>query len=1024
MNCKAWAGEDVFPRDGKKLDSSIKRNTGFIKKLKQGITKDSRNSLLKDLTEVSLEKYLSEVTTTTNEGLSKVSNKSDDISVAVEVISGLHQRFNERFSPQLVGLFLHNFTTPTNDLESERDELARINRLRSNIRVLTELYLVGVFRSLDDMTPKDALPLFISKKLSKKEPILFTVLKEILNYKFKTGITTTIATTFMKKFPLFFSSDDTSSDEFIHEPNLKTLVQSLFKIFTEAVFTQTTHLNKRLNKLMKEHQKAQIRTGKLTDEYLEEYQSLVPIFERFKTASTSLAESFEIEPPILDTTAEDDVSTDSPMITNQVKAGSEKTWENEEARRFYEMLPDISDVVKNSSAVDDEQKGEAVTKFFSDLEMAESKETIDDLSYKYWTETLDNKATRKRLLKFFIETQDWSKLRIYARFVATNSEFIPDVKEDLIKYLDNGFRSQLHSNRINVKNIIFFSEMVKFMLVPSFLIFHKIRTLIMNILVPNNIEILTVLFENFGRFLINKPEYKPHMEKMMDLIREKKKDHQLTINNKSALDSLIVLIYPPSLSTLNSEAKETTPEQQFYRILIRRELGSVEPKKAAKLLRKAHWDDPALQKTLFSLFTKPGKVSYQTIPNLAKVLSEIYPYYRNFTIKCIDTVLESIQYGLEINEYSFNMMRVAQIKYLTEIFNCELIRFEVLLDTLYKITKFGYPNGQPNPFLLNELDLPDNYFRIQLVTTALLNLQKTTPNLNKKITLFMRFFEYYILTKDQPLPKETQFKVTNTFDKFAPEDKFERCTELVESGKKLAETLQSLGVTSMNTSQEEDEEEDDDDDDDADVVPEEDDEEEEEEEEEDDDDDDDSSDGAISNESDSLEEDDSDDDDESSSSTEDESEDDDSDDDDDDDDYISADRDIEKKRMQEEYQRKLKDEAERKVEEDFEKQFQQLLQESLESRKNEKVTTNNIPMVSSGFSGERPRLLGNSSGSAENKPKRVAFTFLSKSGKKTSARTLALPSNLKFVSDVLEEEQKLRAEREKIKNIVLNKKFD
>lgn len=41
--------------------------------------------------------------------------------------------------------------------------------------------------------------------------------------------------------------------------------------------------------------------------------------------------------------------------------------------------------------------------------------------------------------------------------------------------------------------------------------------------VPNNVEILTVLLEHSGKFLLNKPEYKELMEKMVQLIKDKKK---------------------------------------------------------------------------------------------------------------------------------------------------------------------------------------------------------------------------------------------------------------------------------------------------------------------------------------------------------------------------------------------------------------------------------------------------------------------------------------------------------------------
>ena len=64
--------------------------------------KGSESSLLKDLSEASLEKYLSEIIVTVTECLLNVLNKNDDVIAAVEIISGLHQRFNGQFTSPLL----------------------------------------------------------------------------------------------------------------------------------------------------------------------------------------------------------------------------------------------------------------------------------------------------------------------------------------------------------------------------------------------------------------------------------------------------------------------------------------------------------------------------------------------------------------------------------------------------------------------------------------------------------------------------------------------------------------------------------------------------------------------------------------------------------------------------------------------------------------------------------------------------------------------------------------------------------
>ncbi|GAV53953.1 hypothetical protein ZYGR_0AK04550 [Zygosaccharomyces rouxii] len=1032
LNTRAWNGEEVFPLKQAKLDSSIKRNTGFIKKLKLGITKDSKASLLKDLSEVSLEKYLSEIINTADEGLQNVPNRNDDVAAVVEVISGLHQRFNTRFTCELMTLFLNHFTCPQEDSISEKEAFTRVNKLRTNIRIFTELYLVGIFNSLDHITSKDALPAFLRKRLASKESVLVIILKEVLSFNFSNGLSSSIATLFVKKFPQLFEESNLA-DKYIHDKDLKHSLQVIFKKFTEVVSTKAVHLNKRTKKLIKEHQKCQIRTGKETDDFLEEYNVTLPQYEKFKSAALVLTEFFKLDPPELneDVEPQEDEVPKPSVITNATGLSpGQKVWENDEVRKFYEVLPNIDQLHDQSLKNNIDPAGDKVNNFFKELEEADTKEAIDHLSVVYWSENLDNKATRKRLMRFFIENKDWSKLRLYSRFFATNSKYFHELIEEFVNYVDSGFRSQLHSSKINVKNIIFFSEMVKFMQLPVYLIFHKIRTLIINLHVPNNIEILTVVFEHLGIFLINKPEYKAHMEKMMALLKEKKRDRQLSINLKGAMDNLITLVYPPSIKSLNASTKELSPEQQFYHILIKRELQSFEIGRVVKLLRRAHWKDKTVTDTLFDLFVRPEELSYQNISILAKVLSELYKYQRNFVIDCIDELLEKIERGLELNDFTHSMHRVAEVRYLTELYNFALVKPNVLLDTMYLILKYGHNGKGSYLFSPNDIDEADNYFKIQLLSTMLLNLRRNTSLLSKKLPLYLRFYEYYTFTKEQPLPQEALFNLQTSLQKYVDQDGFERSSNLQESAVRLTSMVKSLSgpddakketssadLTKTNSGadssdDESDHEQDDEDEEELSGV-----------------------DDTVEDMDEEAEgeEDESDEDDEESEDDED-GDDEDAESEDEDDSYkdVVADRDIEQKRMYDEYQAKLKDDNERKMEDELEQQLQKMMQDSMESRKNEKIATAKIPLVGANKSNSNAVAEPVRTESSEQEksqvesqpPKRVAFTFLNKSGKKTQSRTLRLPSNVDFVSGVLEEEERLKSEREKIKNIVLQRAYD
>ena len=154
---------DVFHTHGS-LDSSLKKNTAVIKRLRTQLTSESLPTILKELATISLEKYLSEVISAVAEGLQKVKT-TPDIGAAVETVSALHQRFQQHFTPHLTYALAKGLATPRPDVlkaltpeQREREEKERLSRQRVLLRVAVELWLVGVVRTLDDATSVDDTP--------------------------------------------------------------------------------------------------------------------------------------------------------------------------------------------------------------------------------------------------------------------------------------------------------------------------------------------------------------------------------------------------------------------------------------------------------------------------------------------------------------------------------------------------------------------------------------------------------------------------------------------------------------------------------------------------------------------------------------------------------------------------------------------------------------------------------------------------------------------------------------------------
>jgi regulator of nonsense transcripts 2 len=102
-------------------------------------------------------------------------------------------------------------------------------------------------------------------------------------------------------------------------------------------------------------------------------------------------------------------------------------------------------------------------------------------------------------------------------------------------------------------------------------------------------------------------------------------------------------------------------------------------------------------KVLESVFSKPGKVKYGNIHLLAILASALYRYHQEFVILAIDNVLEYITIGLEQNDFKFNQRRIAEVKYLAELYNYRMVDHPVIFDVMYKIMTFGHGKQERSP---------------------------------------------------------------------------------------------------------------------------------------------------------------------------------------------------------------------------------------------------------------------------------------------------------------------------------------
>lgn len=1040
INSKAWAGEYEFPL-ATKLDSSLKKNSAFIKKIKTGLNQEQYSNVLKDIGSVSIEKYLSEVIVSLVEGLCKVS-KNDEINAAVEVISALHQRFGKQFTGDLLNGILVNIVNPSKAELADKEESSRLSRQKNLLRLVGEFYIVGILQTAADFL--DVLDSKVIKSFAldkrRNEPILILLLKYLLNFEIELGRSLNMVQSFLKRFSHIIFSDSE-----LLPLDSRHVLKQIFLIYTEAVFNIMMKIKKQVHKLDVRNKKAAIRTGRILEDEQLELDERKKLFEQFKAIASFLSQVCDLSlPDDLNDATEEEEEEDNSVEVVKLAVGNEEDlvgiWEDAKEKNFYTVIPLLGELLEahpetpNYKSTQSHKDGEKIQEFLDRLEDVRGN-NLEQLVVEFNNLNLNNKATKNRIMRFFIETSTLNNLRYYTRFLKINELNLSELIEELITYLDKGFRSQIHRNKLNVKNILFFVELIKFKMVPKHVVFHKIRSLTLNVTSTNNIEILTVFYEHVGRFLLHDAESKDLMREMIDLLREKLKQSNLNVNDKLAINTLLITVEPPvtKVQTLR-EAPRISTKQMFIQKILREELNLDTRSLVVKHFRAKFGQlVQAEYHTLVDCFSKPNLVNYDNIPALAKVLLAFGEKYKSLVVLSVDTIVEDIIRGLELNDFRMNRTRMAQVKYLAELYNSRVINFKLLNDMLYRILCYGHPQNQPLPQNWDvAIDMPNNYFRIQMCCLLLISIKsifvdtdvgkkkslnraasiKRRNDINKDLLgVFMTFFQYYMYCKESPFPVDVEFRLDDLFKKYKSIPTVKRYDTIQEVLRGLGGAMQKRKEAESLLEKEEESVESEpekqlisasvssDDDSDADY----DDGDEEEGEDEDDDEE-------GSDDDDDSEDDDNDDDEEEEESGESDEEDEEL--GDDDLSRVSSSED----QISEAERARL--EAERIFQEDLDREFQKIMIESYGSTQQQQQQQQQHPGKQPAFKQSLPlpsqlNISERSSGSA-NKQGTVAFGLLTKNGKNQKIKQLNLPSDNIFAESVVREQENRKRDKQRI----------
>ncbi|XP_065870964.1 regulator of nonsense transcripts UPF2 isoform X1 [Euphorbia lathyris] len=312
------------------LDSSIKRNTAVIKKLKQ-INEEQREGLMDELRNVNLSKFVSEAVT----AICDAKLRTSDIQAAVQVCSLLHQRYKD-FSPSLMQGLLKVFCPGKSGEDLDADRNSKAMKKRSTLKLILELYFVGV---VEDSS------------------ILINIIKDLtsvehLKDRDATQTNLTLLASFARQGRIFLGlplSGQEIHEEFYKGLNITADQKKLFKKAFNAYFDAVSELlqseHSSLRQMEQENAKILNAKGELSDENVASYEKLRKSYDHLYRNVSSLAEALDMQAPVMPedghttrVTSGEDVS--SPAAGKDSSA-LEALWDDEDTRAFYECLPDL-----------------------------------------------------------------------------------------------------------------------------------------------------------------------------------------------------------------------------------------------------------------------------------------------------------------------------------------------------------------------------------------------------------------------------------------------------------------------------------------------------------------------------------------------------------------------------------------------------------------------------------------------------------------------------------------------------------
>lgn len=798
--------ECVFPDESEisKRDSSLKKNTAFIRKLKN-FPPPQPNQLVKDMNSLNLTKYLSEVVT----ALTEIKLKMTEIDAMILLCTQLNISYSD-FSK----IFFEQWQKILNIKKD--DKIVNMSKFRVDLRLFAELTSAGIIPQKEGLVLLgNILTILINSDLQEHNNL--NIILSFCKYcgDDYAGLVPKEMQDLSEKYNIDIpKSDMLSSDK---QKNVRVLLRDYYV----SLCTHVKRMHSDLEYAEKQNEKILQTKGELRPERKAKNEQMSVTYQKLYNSALAFADIL-CEPPIVlkeekKSSSIEDLTDSELDIIGIPTLSSELTslWEDEETQKFYEEFPNLSNYIpdKNKKIDEpDEPEGETNTKkslpdikdavdvessnigtkvifesFIEQLPKCINREMIDNLAIEFLI-NLNTKNNRKKLVKvlFSVPRTRIDLLPFYTRLVAILNPLMPEVALELCSLLKSDFRYNVKKkDQINIetklKVVRYIGELVKFNLMAKSEVLYCFKMLL-NDFTHHQIEMGCALLETAGRFLYRSPDSHHRTKIYLEQMMRVKSISALRPVYVTMIENAYYFVNPTDSPAIMKKQRPILHE--FIRHLLYNELKDAPEKEnmILSLLKQMDWENLAEKNYLIKCLTEAWNVTYPMISDLACLIAAFVDYDDSIGTRVVDGVMEDIRVGLETNLVKFNQRRIAMIKYFGELYNYRLIESNDVFKVLYSLVSFGVVY---DPDFYSTFDPPQNLFRLRLICVLLDTCGEFFNRGPGKLKLdcFILYFQYYFWLKkssttwdtENPFPVTMDYLVTDVLKKLRPNFKKKNC---------------------------------------------------------------------------------------------------------------------------------------------------------------------------------------------------------------------------------------------------------